>query len=269
MQIAGGSNVHQVDAHTYEGITDVNGQASLTLTQPGGAGVKTHITAKMRSDFTTSDEKDVIFTVITSPDTDKARMWGGHMQGIIDSNNIFKRPRLADETDHELGSVRENNEDWALFDQNSSMQAECGVGHIPSQNQLQGLFTAHPGNAIGTEYGWPTAQKDYLSAVQQEPHSSVNPGTGNIDTYSGFKQNYLSCSGNEMVAQITATTDHDVSVGSRAQAKVGETVTMTVHTFNALNNAPVPFTAFSITKEMGKNRQGADYRIYRSDEWRN
>ncbi|EFN8086254.1 RatA-like protein [Escherichia coli] len=255
VQIAGGSNVHQVDAHTYEGITDVNGQASLTLTQPGGAGVKTHITAKMRSDFTTSDEKDVIFTVITSPDTDKARMWG-HMQGIIDSNNIFKRPRLADETDHELGSVRENNEDWALFDQNSSMQAECGVGHIPSQNQLQGLFTAHPGNAIGTEYGWPTAQKDYLSAVQQEPHSSVNLGTGNIDTYSGFKQNYLSCSGNEMVAQITATTDHDVSVGSRAQAKVGETVTMTVHTFNALNNAPVPFTAFSITKEMGKNRQG-------------
>lgn len=88
MQIAGGSNVHQVDAHTYEGITDVNGQASLTLTQPGGAGVKTHITAKMRSDFTTSDEKDVIFTVITSPDTDKARMWG-HMQGIIDSNNIW------------------------------------------------------------------------------------------------------------------------------------------------------------------------------------
>ncbi|MCV5262784.1 hypothetical protein OFC55_34520, partial [Escherichia coli] len=68
VQIAGGSNVHQVDAHTYEGITDVNGQASLTLTQPGGAGVKTHITAKMRSDFTTSDEKDVIFTVITSPD---------------------------------------------------------------------------------------------------------------------------------------------------------------------------------------------------------
>lgn len=255
VQIAGGSNVHQVDAHTYEGITDVNGQASLTLTQPGGAGVKTHITAKMRSDFTASDEKDVIFTVITSPDSDKARMWG-HMQGIIDSNNIFKRPRLADETDHELGSVRENNEDWALFDQNGSMQAECGVGHIPSQNQLQGLVTAHPGNAIGTEHGWPTAQKDYLSAVQQEPHSSVNLGTGNIDTYSGFKQNYLSCSGNEMVAQITATTDHDVSVGSRAQAKVGETVTMTVHTFNALNNAAVPFTAFSITKEMGKNRQG-------------
>lgn len=48
------------------------------------------------------------------------------MLGIIEANNIFKRPRLADETANELGAVRENNEDWALFDQNSSMQAECG-----------------------------------------------------------------------------------------------------------------------------------------------
>ncbi len=255
VQIDGGSNVRKVDAHTYEGITDANGEASLTLTQPGGVGVKTHITAKMRSDFTASDEKDVIFTVITSPDSDKARMWG-HMLGIIEANNIFKRPRLADETANELGAVRENNEDWALFDQNSSMQAECGLGHIPSQSSLHSLFAAHPANVIGTEYGWPTLQKAYLSAVEETSHASVNLATGNIDTYSGFKQNYLSCSGNEMVAQIAATTDHDVSTSSRAQAKVGETITMTVRTFNALNNAPVPYTAFTITKDMGKNRQG-------------
>ncbi|HAG7621518.1 adhesion domain-containing protein [Escherichia coli] len=255
VQIDGGSNVRKVDAHTYEGITDANGEATLTLTQPGGVGVKTHITARMRSDFTASDEKDVIFTVITSPDTDKARMWG-YMLGIIEANNIFKRPRLADETDNELGSVRENNEDWALFDQNSSMQAECGLGHIPSQSSLHSLFAAHPANAIGTEYGWPTLQKAYLSAVEETSHASVNLATGNIDTYSGFKQNYLSCSGNEMVAKIAATTDRDVSAGSRAQAKVGDTITMTVRTFNALNNAPVPYTAFTITKDMGKNRQG-------------
>lgn len=92
--------------------------------------------------------------------------------------------------------------------------------------------------------------------MEETSHASVNLATGNIDTYSGFKQNYLSCSGNEMVAQIAATTDRDVSAGSRAQAKVGDTITMTVRTFNALNNAPVPYTAFTITKDMGKNRQG-------------
>ncbi|HED2607921.1 TPA: RatA-like protein, partial [Escherichia coli] len=255
VQIAGGSNLQQVDAHTYEGITDVNGQASLTLSQPGGAGVKTHITARMRSDFTATDAKDVIFTVITSPDSDKARMWG-HMRGIIESGSLYKRPLLADETEHELGSVRENNEDWALYDQNTSMQAECGVGHIPRQSSLESLFSAHPGNAIGTEYGWPTAQQSYLSAVEQETHSSVNLANGSVDSYSGFKQNYLSCSGNEMVANVEVSTDHDVTVGSKAQAKVGDTIVMTVRTVNGLNNTPVPFTAFTITKGMGYNRLG-------------
>lgn len=255
VQITGGSNFRQVDAHTYEGMTDANGQASLTLSQPGGAGVKTHITAKMRSDFNATDAKDVIFTVITSPDSDKARMWG-HMRGIIESGSLYKRPLLADETEHELGTVRENNEDWALYDQNTSMQAECGVGHIPRQSSLESLFSAHPGNAIGTEYGWPTAQQSYLSAVEQETHSSVNLGNGSVDSYSGFKQNYLSCSGNEMVANVEVSTDHDVSVGTQAQAKVGDTIVMTVRTINALNNSPVPFSAFTITKGMGYNRAG-------------
>ncbi|NAL44310.1 RatA-like protein, partial [Escherichia coli] len=225
------------------------------LSQPGGAGVKTHITAKMRSDFNATDAKDVIFTVITSPDSDKARMWG-HMRGIIESGSLYKRPLLADETEHELGTVRENNEDWALYDQNTSMQAECGVGHIPRQSSLESLFSAHPGNAIGTEYGWPTAQQSYLSAVEQETHSSVNLGNGSVDSYSGFKQNYLSCSGNEMVANVEVSTDHDVSVGTQAQAKVGDTIVMTVRTINALNNSPVPFSAFTITKGMGYNRAG-------------
>ncbi len=209
----------------------------------------------MRSDFTATDAKDVIFTVITSPDSDKARMWG-HMRGIIESGSLYKRPLLADETEHELGSVRENNEDWALYDQNTSMQAECGVGHIPRQSSLESLFSAHPGNAIGTEYGWPTAQQSYLSAVEQETHSSVNLANGSVDSYSGFKQNYLSCSGNEMVANVEVSTDHDVTVGSKAQAKVGDTIVMTVRTVNGLNNTPVPFTAFTITKGMGYNRLG-------------
>lgn len=217
--------------------------------------MKTHITARMRSDFNATDAKDVIFTVITSPDSDKARMWG-HMRGIVESNNLYKRPLLADETEHELGSVRENNEDWALYDQDTSMQAECGVGHTPRQSGLESLFSAHPGNAIGTEYGWPTAQQSYLSAVEQETHSSVNLGNGSVDSYSGFKQNYLSCSGNEMVANVEVSTDHDVTVGSKAQAKVGDTIVMTVRTVNGLNNTPVPFTAFTITKGMGYNRLG-------------
>ncbi|WP_312734159.1 Immunoglobulin-like domain BIg-containing protein, partial [Escherichia coli] len=47
-----------------------------------------------------------------------------------------------------------------------------------------------------------------------------------------------------------------VTPGTKAQAKVGDTIVMTVRTINALNNTPVPFTAFTITKGMGYNRAG-------------
>ncbi|MDK6877103.1 DUF823 domain-containing adhesin, partial [Escherichia coli] len=94
-----------------------------------------------------------------------------------------------------------------------------GVGHTPRQSGLESLFSAHPGNAIGTEYGWPTAQQSYLSAVEQATHSSVNLANGSVDSYSGFKQNYLSCSVNEMVAKVEVSTDHDVTPGTKAQAK--------------------------------------------------
>lgn len=257
VQITGGTNLQQVDAHNYEGITDVNGQATLTLTQPDGAGVKTHITVAMRSNFTASDAKDVIFTVVTSPDSDQARMWGHMGNGIMEEGNIYKRPRLADETTHEVGSIRENNEDWALFDQDTSMQAECGVGHIPSQQSLEKLYAGHQGNLIGTEHGWPTTNYDYLSAVQQaDSHSSVDLGTGNVDTYSGFKPNYLTCSANELIARVVVETDKDVSPTSKqAKAKVGEKITMTVHTVNGQNDEPIPYAAFTITKDISLDRE--------------
>lgn len=257
VQISGGTNLQQVDAHNYEGITDANGQATLTLSQPGGVGVKTHITAAMRSNFTASDAKDVIFTVVTSPDSEYARMWGHMGSGIMEEGNLYKRPRLADETTHEVGLMRENNEDWALFDQNTSMQAECGVGHVPSQSSLESLFAGHQGNTIGTEHGWPTANYDYLTAAQQaESHSSVDLGTGAVDTYSGFKPNYLSCSANEMIARVVVETDKDLSPTSKqARAKVGEKITMTVRTVNGQNNAPIPYADFTITKDISLDRE--------------
>ncbi|RZM98625.1 RatA-like protein [Escherichia sp. E4694] len=258
VQIAGGANLRQVDAHNYEGITDANGQATLTLSQPDGVGVKTHLTAAMRSNYSATDAKDVIFTVVTSPDSEYARMWGHMSKGIIEAGNLYKRPRLADETTHEIGSVRENNEDWALFDQKTSMQAECGVGHIPSQISLESLYAGHQGNTIGTEFGWPTVNYDYLSAAQlPDTHTSVDLATGNVDTYSGFKPNYLTCSANELVAHVVVNTDRDISPDSQlAKAKVGEKITMTVHTVNGVNNnAPVPYAAFTITKDISLNRE--------------
>ncbi|MEB7740624.1 DUF823 domain-containing adhesin [Escherichia coli] len=250
-----GTDLQKSDVRFYEGMTDANGQASLTLSQPDGAGVRTTITAAMRENFSAQATSDVIFTVITSPDVTQAHMWG-HMAGIINEGNIFKRPLLAAEAANEKGDFHENNEDWALFEQGGSMQAECGVGHIPSKTSLGDLYAAHPGNAIGTEYGWPTQGYDYLAAKEvEDPLYSVDLGNGDVDTYSGSKNNYLSCSGNETVTKISVTTDHDVTP-TKAQDKVGEKILMTVHTYNIINNDPVPYASFTITKGLSLNRQG-------------
>ncbi|QLN20085.1 RatA-like protein [Escherichia coli] len=258
VHIAGGSGFRQIDTHNYEGVTDANGQATLTLTQPGGKGVKTRIMGSLRTGFTNTDTKDVMFTTVTSPDSDKAHMWG-HMRGFIVSGNIFKRPVLADETSHKLGSRHENNEDWALFDQNTSMQAECGLGHIPRQTALETLYSTYPGNQIGEEHGWPTVGQDYLSAAEKvDTHFSVNLGNGSVDSYPGFKPNYLSCSGNELVTRLLVDTDKDTAPDSlQAKAKVGDTIVMTVRTVNAINNAVVPYASFTITKGTSRNRQGS------------
>ncbi len=76
-------------------------------------------------------------------------------------------------------------------------------------------------------------------------------GNRSVDSYSGFKQNYLSCSGNEMVANVEVSTDHDVSVGTQAQAKVGDTIVMTVRTINSLNNILYPLLHSPLPKVWG------------------
>lgn len=58
-----------------------------------------------------------------------------------------------------------------------------------------------------------------------------------------------------MVAKVEVTTDRDTTSGSLARAKVGEQITMTVRTVNALNGERVPFTAFTITKDISLDRE--------------
>lgn len=248
-------NLQEKRERYYEGMTDRNGQASLTLTQPGGAGVRTTLTARMRENYNAEAASDVIFTVVTSPDNQYAHMWG-HMTGIIEAGNIYKRPLLAAEASHEVGSYHENNEDWALFEQGGSMQAECGVGRIPRMASLEALYSAHSGNVIETEYGWPTQKHDYLAAKEvEDPLYSVSLYDGRVDSYSGSKINYLSCSGNEMITRLSVTSDHDTTAGSMAQAKVGEKIQLKVHTYNAINNTPVPYASFTITKGISRSRE--------------
>ncbi|MFW4307099.1 Immunoglobulin-like domain BIg-containing protein, partial [Salmonella enterica subsp. enterica serovar Dublin] len=105
------TNLAGSDGH-YHGVTDANGQFSLVLTQDKGAGVLTPVRVVLFDG--TEATQNVIFTVVTSPDVAQARMWG-HMQGVVEAGNIYKRPLLAEEAAQDTGSEFENNEYWATF----------------------------------------------------------------------------------------------------------------------------------------------------------
>ncbi len=82
----------------------------------------------------------VIFTVITSPDVDGANMWG-HMRGVVDAGNLYKRPLLAVEASHKDGQFSENNEEWATFNSVASATAQCGVGQCRISHRWR-IYTA-------------------------------------------------------------------------------------------------------------------------------
>ncbi|MEZ2585228.1 adhesion domain-containing protein [Kluyvera intermedia] len=237
----------------YHGITDANGQLSLELTQDNGAGVLTSLRVVLADG--TESTANVIFTVLTSPDVAQARMWG-HMQGVVEAGNIYKRPQLVGEATANTGSTVENHEDWATFNSVTAATAQCGAGQVPGQVILDALYSAHSGNAMLTTYGWPTASHSYISADtdgSQTAHVNLTNGTDAM--FSGTEPNYLTCSGNELVTQLEVSMNSDANL-RQAVAKVGEQITMTVHSINALNGIAVPNAAFTVTMAHGKNRSG-------------
>lgn len=251
-----GEQLKQKEPQYYQGVTNANGEAIVTLTQPKGPGVRTTITARLRDGYSTTDAKDVIFTVGTSPDSDKARMWGHMKGGVMNNNQLLTRPLLADETDKETGAALENNELWATYNTLSVAANQCGQGQVVTAAVLNSLYQANPDNQMETTHGWPTGKNLYLALDSNDTNvKSVNLATGASQAFIPATPNYLTCTATGLVTQLQVLTGDDPTV-RKAKAKVGETITLTVKTVNAFNGEPVPNSAFTITPAHGLNRQG-------------
>ena len=146
----------------YKGVTGEGGIATIAVTQNEGIGVKTplYITA---TGMSTPLTQDVTFTVITSPDSTLANMWG-HMSETFKASNgiVFKRPRLAAEVQKPDKSVSETNETWVLVKSASLAKTSvnkggCGnVLNVPTQLNLNSLIDAYPGG-MKAKTGLPVA----------------------------------------------------------------------------------------------------------------
>uniref|UniRef100_UPI001649AD03 Immunoglobulin-like domain BIg-containing protein n=1 Tax=Salmonella enterica TaxID=28901 RepID=UPI001649AD03 len=80
----------------WYGTTDESGRVQFELTQDNTPGLKTALQAMLPDNPPTVSNMDVIFTVITSPDSDKAKMWGHMPETAVNSAGVkFHRPLLA------------------------------------------------------------------------------------------------------------------------------------------------------------------------------
>ncbi|WP_222848032.1 adhesion domain-containing protein, partial [Raoultella terrigena] len=161
----------------FKGTTDENGELVVTLTDPDGIGVKTTIKVSVDG---IQKETSVIYTVITSPDTDKANMWG-HMPNTITTDGVtFARPNLVSELAGNAVKKTEANETWSTYYYDAAT-AYCS---LPSRDELSSLYN-NLGD-VNALYGWPK-KVIYRSSTQVEAgfHANVDISTGRVNNLGG------------------------------------------------------------------------------------
>ncbi|WP_336240428.1 adhesion domain-containing protein [Citrobacter werkmanii] len=175
--------------------TGADGTVAVTYSQPGGPGVNNVL------QFNLPDQPDnpgltitlgdagvpnIIFSTQTSPDTDKAAMWG-HMPEAIGG---LMRPLLdAESTAGNKLPEDGNNETWANIGY-SDLIALCGSeANIPSESDLKALVSSE--GDIGAKYGWPMVSHYWSSTEYSEPgqHVTVMLTDGSVDHLLDTNQN--------------------------------------------------------------------------------
>ncbi|MDT1800241.1 DUF823 domain-containing adhesin, partial [Salmonella enterica subsp. enterica serovar Oslo] len=132
----------------------------IILTQNKGVGLLTPLSvAPVDSFISTPVSRSVKFTVATSPDTVKAKMWGHMADTIAVGDWTVERPKLASEVNSPLRTQEESKETWtreAHIDAAGNPDAAgCPENRLPPIDQLDALYTANSGGAIKSIPGWP------------------------------------------------------------------------------------------------------------------
>ncbi|EDQ1729250.1 hypothetical protein GN508_003912, partial [Salmonella enterica] len=151
----------------FTGTTGSDGTATFTLNQDKSLGLKTPLTVKLTDNTALHASLDVIFMVLTSPDTDKALFWGNMPDTTSVNGKTLHRPWLQAElpsgvTPVFTNGVHANNEYWAMThtvdNTKWDIAKQCGsLSKAPDNNDLLTLY--HSISSLG----WPTLGYPYLS----------------------------------------------------------------------------------------------------------
>ncbi|WP_237386067.1 inverse autotransporter beta domain-containing protein [Xenorhabdus sp. Sc-CR9] len=153
--------------NAYSGYTDEKGNLVINMTDPNGIGTRTTLSVKVNDGANLPPKTwDVIFTVITSPDTDRANYWG-HMEETIKIGNYsFYRPHLSSEmraggiNNSEIADKYNNHESWGKIRWNRTSNYcqktfNASLPTIAIARELAEHNLSTPQNNLYTAYGWP------------------------------------------------------------------------------------------------------------------
>ncbi|HIF9439626.1 TPA: adhesion domain-containing protein [Photobacterium damselae] len=166
--------------------TDAAGNATFTLTDPNGKGVKTTFDASIHGHVYGS--ASAIFTTLTSPDVSTANFWGHMPNQISVGEDQFQRPPLASEEDGAAGvTFTENGEVWGRITK-AEATTYC-TNNVPTPAKLALLYNAYPSGGITTRNGWPTSapyitqtNNDVVSLADGTQSSSTGTNTVSCHT---------------------------------------------------------------------------------------
>lgn len=141
------------------GTTDSDGKATFEVSQNTTTGLATPLTVTLARDTTKAATLDVIYTVITSPDSPSAKFWGHMPDTFTGSAGVtFKRPLLKAETSSG-SSISSNGEVWSYMSNAQNLTStDCPLENQPRSNELLDLYSDHPNGTLMTDPGYPYMQ---------------------------------------------------------------------------------------------------------------
>ncbi|EPY0988545.1 adhesion domain-containing protein [Escherichia coli] len=252
------------DNASWNGVTDGNGIITLTATQDNTWGLVTPFTATLARKTAVKSDLDLMYTVVTSPDTPKANFWG-HMPETVSSadGTQFERMKLWAEMGatsgggYSLTKVNINNESWPapyITQRYLPELTACETARYPSLDELQSLYNRYPNGSIVNEIGWPVKQNSYVWWTNADCPAGANScesfdfNTGQIVTVSKSRA-FQAClvHPHSTVSTVTLTSTAFDSTAQAAKVKKGEAMPVTV-TVKDSAGKPVPNVAFTLRR---------------------
>ncbi|EAO5659789.1 hypothetical protein GQT80_000776 [Salmonella enterica] len=250
------------------GATGADGTLALTLAEPGGVGLKNVLTANLNDTPTATSSLPVVFTVLTSPDSDKANMYGHMPETFTASNGAeFKRPLVAGEPSSEAhtDTYFETNENWIMVNSfNTGNYGGCPMNQMAAIDDFTALYNDHPSGKVATDIGLPVGKRwwagDSLLKGSTLYWQYKDLKTGKNYSMSENPGNYylqLCLTTSRSGLNIALSSDAWNADKSAAVAKKGETIPMTVTVTNDAGQ-PQAGVAVLLTREYSYSRGAVD-----------